>query len=496
VANRDAARLLYRAIQDSNGPEGCQRKFRDLLAADERTVHAYGNLAVAFATSLQLTHYIKQPHALTMLESFRYYTDSNNAFRQDLKTLPYEFSRFLADTRLSIADRRWAQKHYAHVDDLPICYFDVHYDEDYFFHGKPKKISRAEYTLENLKRLGGICIDEAYFASELCKAMGLPASIIHGHSAEGGPHAWLAVLKIQVAADGAHAEWDANTARYAEHKYYTGTLINPADGNWIHDSELALLGWAAGLKMDQREEADAATALAAMAAQAVRTPPAELPPGARIEPAMVEALLFEAANRNLAHRRTWELIIQLRKAGELSTECLDRLFDFLVNRTSKEFPDYACSIMLQIVPTYEPDRREKIYRRGIELYSLRPDLQGRLKIALGDDYKDQGKMDQALKSYQSVYTSPPMRELTELLVLAVRHAGDLLVADNRRGEAIELYRKLFSESNKPERNGAYHQTAYYLLGRRLAELLQDDSQADAAKQVLQKIGEGPLTEKT
>jgi hypothetical protein len=116
-------------------------------------------------------------------------------------------------------------------------------------------------------------------------------------------------------------------------------------------------------------------------------------------------------------------------------------------------------------------------------------------VALGDDDAAQGKKDQALKAYREVYSSQ-LRELTELLVLASRRAGDLLAADNRRGEAIDLYRKLFSETAKPERNGAYHQTAYYQLGRRLAELLQDDSQADAAKQVLQKIGDGPPTERT
>jgi hypothetical protein len=495
AGNRDVARLLYRAIQDANGPEECLGKFQSLLAADEKKVRAYANLSVAFATTRAMEHYIRQPRAASMLESFAYYTDANNSFRCDLKALPYEFLRFLADTRLGLWEREWAQRRFARSPDLTKTYFQVRYDEDYYYRGRPKRLSRAEYTLANILRLGGICIDQAYFASETNKAMGVPAAIVHGHSLEGGPHAWLAYLKVPKKGEGLKAEWDAQTARYVQHKYYTGTLTDPASGETIHDSELALMGSAALLSLDRREQADAATALAAMAAGAVKAPPSELGPRARVEPAMVEKLLFEAVNRNLAHRRAWELVIRLRRGGELSTACMDRLFDFLLNRTANDFPDYGCTLIVQIVPTYEPARREKIYRGAIEMYAHRPDLQAQVLIALGDDYAAQGRKDQALGAYQEVLTSQ-MREMTEALVTASRRAGDLLVADRRRDQAIALYQRLFSEAKEPDRDGAYYQTAYYQLGKRLAELLQDDSQADAAKQVLQKIGDAGPPEKT
>jgi hypothetical protein len=145
--------------------------------------------------------------------------------------------------------------------------------------------------------------------------------------------------------------------------------------------------------------------------------------------------------------------------------------------------------MIQIVPTYEPARREPIYRKAIELYARRPDLQGQLYVALGDDFLAQGRKDLALKAYQDVYTSK-LRELTEVFLIASRRAGDMMVDAQHRDDAIALYRKLFGDAHPPaNRNGAYHQTAYYQLGKRLAELLQEDSKGEEARQILQRIGE-------
>ena len=465
--HRDVTRLLWRAMQDVKGPEDALKKFQTILSADEKKTLAYANLAVAFATAQPLAHYMKQPKPASMMEAFGFYTDARNTFRHDLKTMPFEFSRYLADTQLSLAERQWAQKRYASNGDLPGVYFQVQYDFDYFYRGAPKKLSHAEYTLPNILSIGGICMDQAYFVSEVCKAMGVPATIVSGQTAGGDPHAWLACLKIHKA----QADWDAQTGRYPEYKFYTGMVTDPASGTRLHDSELALLGSAAMLPLDRREEADAATALAERVAEAAKTRPPDLPAAIKIDPAWVEKLIFEAVNRNLAHRQAWELVVRLGKAGEISTETLDRLFDFLVGRTAKDYPDYSCTLILQ---------------KCVDLYARRPDLQAQMLIALGDEYVSQGKKDLALAAYKRV-TSSKLREQTEVVLIAAKHTEDLLLADKRRDQAIALYRQLFTDTPRPDFSGGYQQTAYYQLGKRLADLLTEDSQADAARKVLEKI---------
>jgi len=84
------------------------------------------------------------------------------------------------------------------------------------------------------------------------------------------------------------------------------------------------------------------------------------PPEDNLYP-VVEDLLAEAANHNLANRQVWDMVVESRKAGTLSTKCLDGLFEFLVTRTAKDYPDYACQIVMRILPTYEdPNRRKSI----------------------------------------------------------------------------------------------------------------------------------------
>ncbi|MFB3894282.1 MAG: hypothetical protein ACE15C_19935 [Phycisphaerae bacterium] len=533
VANRDLSRLLFRAMQDLSDRKSPQDAIKDLYSlasADQGRVLAYANLAVAFATSLPLEHYVKQPRPATMQESFDWYTNPKGRFRFDLKAMPFELSRFLADTRASIAERQWAAQKYANHQDLAATWLDVKFDSDYFFHGAPKKITRAEYTLNDLDRCGGICLDQSYFAAEVCKAMGMPASLVHGRNFRGDGHAWLACFRARVEGGQRTLEWDVQTGRYDEQKYYSGTLTDPATGARINDCELMLLGAAALLPLDRREETDAAVALAAMVANAVKpslapasnpaTRPSSVPEGVedlrrlaqdhnrrlaehkaaveadlqsikpirKIDMALVEDLLTAAAKANLANKGVWELAIELRKAGALSTEATDRLFDLLITRTAREYPEYSCRLAMRIVPTYDAARREGIYLKCIAVYQRRPDLQGYLMVALADELGSQGKRDAALKAYQQVITGKT-RSLTEVFLTAVTHADAFFLSEGRRDQAIQMYRQLFSEARKPApTNYCFRQSMYYQLGERLAELLDDDGQKDAAKQVRSDIG--------
>jgi hypothetical protein len=147
-------------------------------------------------------------------------------------------------------------------------------------------------------------------------------------------------------------------------------------------------------------------------------------------------------------------------------------------------------MVIQIVPTYEDAaRHEAVFRRAVEVSRDRPDLQGQLLIALAGDLARQGKGDQALKVFQQLLTGKTS-EVTEVFVLAARHAEELLVAQNQRDAAINMYARLFAQTVKPHIDGGYAQSAYYLLGTRLAELLTDAGQADAARKIRDKVGVG------
>lgn len=504
----ELSRRLFRALEDVRSPEASLEQLWELAGADEKAVVSHPDLAVAFATSLPLRHYRPQPEPCSMLQSFAWYTKADVAFRYDLKKMPYELSRYLADTRLNLAERAWAASRYRNVSNPARTYFDVKYDYDFYRKGTDKKIARLPYTLQNLRRVGGVCIEQAYFASEACKALGIPATIVAGRGESGIGHAWLACLKLS--RDGREAYWDSRTGRYDEQRYFTGELWEPANREKILDSELMLVGAAAQLPLTRREEAYTAVVLAGLADQARdQSPDADVsvlaklaeaynqqiaskgnrPParvdwiGAhrKIDLAVVEELLSTAIARNLAHKPAWEFIVELRKADRMPVADLDRFFDVLVTRTAKTYPDYSCVLVMRIVPTLaDAAQREKVYQRATGVYGNRPDLYSWILIALGDDYAEQGKKAHALRAYEQAALR--CVDFAAVVLVASERAERLLLDAKRRDLAIQMYKKLFGRAKRPK-SAFRAQTAHYQLGKRLAVLLREAGQERAADRI-------------
>lgn len=513
AAHRGLARRLYRALGDVASAEEAIRRFAELWSADRQAVLDSPGLAVAFATSRPSQLHRRQPQAASLVESFRYYTRDGGPFRRDLSKMPYEIARYLADTRLSLAERKWAAAKYRGANPVR-SYFRIDYDYPHFRTGKAKRIDSVPYTLANLHRVGGICIDQAYYASEVCKAVGIPATIVHGRGGAGVEHAWFAYCRPS--ASGAGAKWSSRTGRYREHHYYIGTLRDPASGRTILDAELMLLGSATRLPLWRREQADAATALARRVDR-VRDK-TDLPdltalhrlagtytrrfdgkgrlPELRVgwiaasrkmDLSLVEDLIAAAVRRNLGHAPAWRLLVEMRKRDRLPVDDLNRFFTTLIDETAGRYPEYSCLLLMQAVPTVpDADRREAVYRRAMGVYAKRPDLRGRLRIALADDYRRGGRKDEALKLYQEV-----ARKHTGLAGIVTKAAGRaerLLLAAGHRGLAIAMYRDLFSRTRRQDVNEIFRaQTSHYQLGSRLAELLEAAGRAAEAKAVLARV---------
>jgi len=515
LANRGVSRRLFRALARKRDPQNALADLAILLQTGEETVKKYPDLAVAFAAARPRRHYREPPEPASLLDSFRWYTDPRNRFHYDLRKMPFELSQYLADTRISIKERKWAAGRYGRNRNPARCYFDLRYDREHYRGGKPKKIAKLPYSLDNLLRVGGVCIEQAYYAGEVCKALGIPATIVVGAGKSGTGHAWVASLKIT--GGGKQVYWDCTTGRYREHQYFAGDAYDPLTGRKIPDSELMLVGAAAQLPLQRREEADTALTLAKLVEQvrddqdtpemAVLATLAEeynkaradsakpqAPVAARMTPvrkldlAMVEDLIARAVERNLATGSAWSFVIQLRKSNRMPVEHLDRFFDILVTRTAKAYPDYSCQMVMEIVPTIEEaPKRERVYRKALRVYGKRPDLQGRILIALGQDYETQGQKSKALKAYETAATQ--CVSVAEIVVRAAEAAERLLMLAERPDLAIRMYEKLFDRAQKQKSAAVFsRQTARYKLGQRLASLLADAGKEKAAKQIYDQIG--------
>ncbi len=509
VEHKDVSRLLFRALGDVRNEDEAMARLGELIGAEEKQVLACPQLAVAFATSVPRSRTPEKLRATT-LASFRYYTGKVR-FKYNVKTMPYEISRYLAaDTRLSIEERKWVLRNYGRHPSPPKTFFDVKYDYDHYREGTPKKISRMPYLLPNLRKVGGVCDDQAYYAAEVCKALGIPAAQVGGRGATGSGHAWIACLKYT----GKRAVWDSSTGRYKEHLYYVGQLKNPATGGRIKDSELMLTSLAAQLPLEQREQADALTILALLVDKALRDKrqvdvaiinklaevhDATLVKGSKpkanikwvkavraIDVSLVEELLEAVFNKNLVHTRAWELVVDMCKSERLSTKQMVRFMDVLAKRTAKTHPDYSYDLIMRIAPTIkDPAKRRRLYTRILAVYGRRPDLQGRVLIAIGDDYRDQGDKNNAMKSYDM--SARLCSNLAGVVVMAARRAEGLYIDAGKTGSAIKMYARLMNRAVKVK-SAFPSRTARFQLGMRLAELLEQSGKSASARRIRAQVG--------
>jgi hypothetical protein len=89
------------------------------------------------------------------------------------------------------------------------------------------------YKLSEILSDGGICSDQAFFATQIGKARGVPTLFIYG-AGNDGRHAWFGFL------DGGQ-KWHLDAGRYAEQRFITGYARDPQTWREFSDHELQFL---------------------------------------------------------------------------------------------------------------------------------------------------------------------------------------------------------------------------------------------------------------
>jgi tetratricopeptide (TPR) repeat protein len=88
----------------------------------------------------------------------------------------------------------------------------------------------GRYLLGNIELWGGICTDQAYFATIAGKARGIPTLYFAGQGTDGG-HAWFGYLR-------GPDRWELDAGRYVNQNYTVGQALDPQTWLPITDHEL------------------------------------------------------------------------------------------------------------------------------------------------------------------------------------------------------------------------------------------------------------------
>jgi hypothetical protein len=242
--------------------------------------------------------------------------------------LPVSLAAHMVDAVVSTQELDWAAGSASGNRTVGKKYHEIQYDTQAFKYGKPKRISTLDYTLQNIKKVGGVCVEQAYYAEMIGKAIGVPTATITARGDDVG-HAWVAYLRSQ----GRQLEWDLTEGRYSDYKGEAASTRDPQTGRSISDGELRMKGARAGYPHD------AAALSLALADAAGLTADRE-------------------ASLNLLERavavcpfvpESWDRVADLARQSPFERKDLERWGGAVIKFCGVDYPDFAIKVLAPLV---------------------------------------------------------------------------------------------------------------------------------------------------
>ncbi|MFH2001181.1 MAG: hypothetical protein ABIK28_15980, partial [Planctomycetota bacterium] len=161
-----------------------------------------------------------QPEEDGLLKNYSFYLNNEKKMAIRPGTLPCELNVFVVATGLTREERAWVLRQYDARTLIPSVLYDsvpwTFMNEVTLSPAHGKGLDLA-YTLENIKKIGGCCMDQAYFTENIVRLFGIPAVF-----AVDGGHAFCGVFKKD--ADPGKA-WDFDVGRFFNLPFFTGRLV-------------------------------------------------------------------------------------------------------------------------------------------------------------------------------------------------------------------------------------------------------------------------------
>ena len=226
LGNEDAMLSAYDQITEQDEPAAVINLLSDLYQEVREDLLSYTRLAIACALV-----YDSKPGAA--INRFFWYVKQDKADRlyRDPKKMPVHDLCFVVGG-IDLKELEWVQDDYrrnAPRSGTGKVYSNIEYRMD-FVTGETKRSDvYKDYTLAEIAEHGGICGDQTYFATHVCRSLGIPAVGLSG-SGDRGAHAWVGYQND----DGT---WTTH-GRYED--YANGSFNDPQTKRRAIESELAL----------------------------------------------------------------------------------------------------------------------------------------------------------------------------------------------------------------------------------------------------------------
>ncbi len=467
-------------------------------------VVAYPNLTAAICAVQykQLTMHINENtvRSPSPVALFKYYVRYQRAMYFGIRNVPARLLIYVVDSCSSIRSMTWALNKYHGDSMVGQLFFRVPYDTNTYLHGAKKEVDIKGYNLPNILQYGGVCADQAFFASEVGKAIGIPTAYDVGMSSVVG-HAWVGFLQ-QV---GNQAVWNFNVGRYSEYRGVVGMVQNPITRRHEPDSYMSLSSQFIGTTQRQRWNAvvltDAALRLLSISGtDGTFAPPA--PPdevygrtAQRLHnsvPAQL-ALLKRAVRQCDGYAEAWMLVGYLASKGELNMGEKIIWTGALMRLCGHRYPDFALAILQPMIMSVKnPIQQNRFWNKAFQLFApTRFDLAAEVRMMQARLWRKAGHYNRA-----GIYLMDVINQYANagpFILNALQQAVAILRRQNHNNRITKLYEVTWSRIKAPPRmaDPFMHESNWYQVGKLLESRLREQGQtllADKVRRELQAAG--------
>jgi hypothetical protein len=212
-----------------------------LAQANLADLHEYAALGVAYCLVFDAPfpadwpHFQVAPDAVPIgntdpVQRFQFYVAANRAHKceLDLSQQSFENLKFLVDSKLSFSELAYGQQETSPYSDFVEAFFSINYATLRVDGNDVMNWNAPTYRLQDIKAIGGICIDQSYYAAMVGKARGIPTMMLTGLG-DVGAHAWFGYLDHSGA-------WELDCGRYNQN-YAKGYTRDPQTWQELKDTD-------------------------------------------------------------------------------------------------------------------------------------------------------------------------------------------------------------------------------------------------------------------
>jgi transglutaminase-like putative cysteine protease len=489
--------FLIRPGENPAGPYALLERLREARAEQ---IDKYATLAAAICVVHQRPFERRVNEntgkAIDPIDLFDYYVKYESRMFFGVRNVPAELLVYVVDATGSIDDMTWALSKYAGDKEVGKRFFDIKYDIEYFKTGSGKKLDAHGFSLPNILEFGGVCADQAYFAMQVGKAIGVPTAYTSGASGDVS-HAWVGFLQT----DGRNGWWNFDSGRYEAYRGVRGNVMDPQTRKAIPDSYVSLLGELIGTKPPDRQNAvaltDAAARLSELEKVAADIPapladdvqPTSIRKAARASESASELALLELAlHQSAGYAPAWFGVRDLAVANKLSLADKRRWADLLLRLGAKRYPDFTLAILSPMIATI-PDAKEqdRLWANVFNLFQSRFDLAANIRMQEAAMWEAQSDPDKAGLCYMDVINR--YANAGPFVIDALKGAEKVLVNSKRQDKVVTLYEQTWSHIKPPKEMAGQFMTQsnWYRVGKLYAKKLEESGDGAKSKSVLAQL---------